>query len=288
MSRTSSILGWIILILAVIAGVVWWAAWREDRGGILTVSFLDIGQGDAIFIDSPSGRQVLIDGGAANGGVVRKLGEVMPWYDHSIDVVIGTHPDADHIGGLPAVLNKYHVDSIFQSSVLGSTPTWGGFEDTARAARASGANIFTAERGEVIDLGKGAYLEVLSPDRSVPHIDTNTGCIVTRLVYGKTAFMLSCDAPQSVENYLASLDGVGLHANVLKAGHHGSKNSSSPTFLGLINPEFGVFSRGCTNKYGHPAPEVVARFARFGIHMEDTCKQGTVTFISDGEKVTLR
>jgi len=289
-----------LLFLAVLTIIVWYAAIREDRHGLLTVSFLDIGQGDSIFIDAPSGRQVLIDGGRG-GEVLRRLSAVMPWWDRSIDLVIPTHPDADHIGGLIDVFARYDIGTIVHSSVEGDTKTFAAFNTAMKAelagAAASDVRVakeIVAKRGQLIDLGPStgsglhAYLEVLSPDRNVPHVETNDGCVVTRLVYGTTAFMLSCDAPQGVENYLVRLDGEELHANVLKAGHHGSKNSSSPLFIGFVAPEYAVFSRGCDNTYGHPAPEVVERFKDFGIPTSDTCTDGTITFVSDGSTVKKR
>lgn len=289
MRRSVQIKGAAILVLLLMTSCIWYAAMQEDHRGELTVSFLDIGQGDSIFIQAPSGRQVLIDGGP-NSSVVRELAEVIPWYDRSIDVVIGTHPDQDHIGGLIDVLRRFTVSTILHSSVEGDTKT---ARSLVSAMKQEGAQEVTATRGQVVDLGYGAYLEILFPDRDVARVETNTGCVVARLVYGDTAFMLSCDAPQSIENYLVALastplgtSGGSLHANVLKAGHHGSKTSSSPLFLGYVAPEYGVFSRGCDNKYGHPAPEVVARFAQFGIPTFDTCKDGTITFVSDGQTVT--
>src|SRR3954470_6966475 len=108
MQKSSAVLGVAIALLTCLSLCIWYAAVREDRRGILTVYFLDIGQGDSIFIDAPSGRQVLIDGGP-NSVVLRRLSEVMPWWDRSIDVVIPTHPDADHISGLIDVLSRYEV-----------------------------------------------------------------------------------------------------------------------------------------------------------------------------------
>ena len=282
MRKSSIVLGTAIFVLLCLTVCIWYAALREDRRGQLTVSFLNIGQGDSIFIDSPSGRQVLIDGGP-NGSVIRELAQVMPWYDRTIDLVIPTHPDADHVGGLIDVLARYSVSTIIQSSVLGSTAIWDMLE---RSIHAEGANIVTAKRGQIIDLGDGAYLEVLSPDRDVPNVETNTGCVVTHLVYGKTSFMLSCDAPQAIEKYLVALDGTSLHSDVLKAGHHGSKNSSAPIFIGTVDPAWIVYSRGCNNKYGHPNQETIDTMALFKIPTLDTCKDGTITFVSDG--VTVR
>ncbi|OGL72280.1 hypothetical protein A3D72_00610 [Candidatus Uhrbacteria bacterium RIFCSPHIGHO2_02_FULL_57_19] len=284
MRKSVRVKGIAILVLLTLTLCIWYAAIREDTRGLLTVSFLDVGQGDSIFIRAPSGRQVLIDGGA-NTGVLRELARVVPWYDRSIDVVIPTHPDADHIGGLIDVLARYRVDTVIHSSVEGDTKTFAAFN---RAVADEHAREIIAMRGQIIDLGKGARLEILSPDRLVPHVDTNDGCVVARLVYGATAFMLSCDAPQSVENYLVALGTSTLKANVVKAGHHGSKTSSSPLFLGYVAPEYGVFSRGCDNKYGHPAPETVTRFAQFNIPTADTCKDGTITFVSDGQTVVKK
>ena len=122
----------------------------------------------------------------------------------------------------------------------------------------------------------------------MPNLETNTGCVVTRLVYGNTSFMLSCDAPQAIEKYLVSVDGADLHANVLKAGHHGSKTSSSPIFVGYVDPQYAVYSRGCDNMYGMPHKETIATFEAFNIPTLDTCGQGTITFTSDGQKVSIK
>jgi competence protein ComEC len=284
MRRSSRITGHALIASVLIIALLIYAASREDRHGLLTVSFLDIGQGDSIFIDAPSGRQVLVDGGKGSL-VLQRLSSVMPWWDRSIDVVIATHPDADHIGGLIDVLSRYTVGTIVHSSVQGDTQTAAALEASMRK---EGAAEATALRGQVIALGGGAYIEILFPDRAVPHVETNDGSIVARLVYGDTVFMLTGDAPATVENYLAALDPASLHAGVLKAGHHGSKYSSGPIFLGTVGPQFGIFSRGCDNTYGHPAPDVVERFASFGIPTFDTCTEGTITFVSDGTAVTRK
>lgn len=284
---SARIVGVAIVVLALIAGVIWSAALAADRHGILTVSFLNIGQGDAILIEAPSGRTVLIDGGP-DTSVLRELGAALPWYERSIDVVIATHPDADHITGLVDVLLRYRVPYIIQSSVRGDTPIWNTLESTIASDKKQGTTVITAMRGQVIDLGDGVYLQVLSPDRSVPDVDTNDGCVVTRLVYGATSFMLPCDAPSDIEDYLVYLDGKNLHSTVLKAGHHGSDTSSSPLFIGFVSPQYAVYSRGCNNKYGFPSPQTVATFKRFSIPTLDTCLNGTVTFTSDGQKVYLK
>ena len=284
MRKSAQITGVVILILLLAVGVIWYAVNSEDRKGILTVSFLNVGQGDSIFVDAPSGRQVLIDGGP-DASVVRQLSAVMPWYDRSIDVVVATHPDADHITGLIDVLQKYRVGMFLTSSVQGTTQTWQTLQNTAQNM---GIKQVTAFRGQVLDLGEGSYIEILSPDRAVTGVDTNVGCVVARLIYGKTSFMLPCDAPQSVEEYLVDLDGSKLASNVLKAGHHGSKTSSSLVFVGYVQPQYVVYSRGCNNKYGFPNPETVSLFKKFNVQAVDTCDSGTVTFVSNGNTVSQK
>lgn len=281
MRKSTTITGIVILVLLLFVGVVWYACIVEDRRHLLTVSFLNVGQGDAIFIDTPSGRQVLVDGGP-DASVLRALSTVMPWYDHSIDVLVATHPDADHVSGLIDVLGRYQTGIFVTSSVEGNTGLWKTLQETV-----SKQNIqqIVAQRGYVFDIGGGAYMEVLSPDRSVRHTDTNVGCLVMRLVYGDTSFMLPCDAPQSVEDYLVRLDGHNLQSTVLKAGHHGSKTSASLLFVGFVEPKYAVYSRGCDNKYGFPDQETVDVFKKFGIPTLDTCQEGSITLVSDGKTV---
>jgi competence protein ComEC len=273
-----------IAVFAFVAVIIWQAVLREERHGLLSISFLDVGQGDSIYIESPTGIQVLIDGGS-DGTVIRRLSEVMPWYDRTIDLVIGTHPDADHIGGLIDVFARYRAGIVLQSSVLGTTATWNTFE---KVARVETRNFSDTKRGQIIDLGAGARLEILFPDRDVPNLETNTGCVVSRLVYGSTSFMLSCDAPQAIEYYLVELDGPKLKSDVLKPGHHGSKTSTSPLWVGYVDPEYAVFSRGCNNKYGFPHEETIATLNKFEVSISDTCEEGTVTFVSDGHKVVKK
>ena len=249
----------------------------------LTVSFLDIGQGDSIFIQSPTGRQVLVDGGPS-GIVLRRLGEIMPWYDRSIDMIVATHPDSDHVSGFIDVLARYDVKKILQSSVKGDTAVWHRLED---AMHAEGVPIIIAKRGQIFDLGGGAYLEVLFPDRALPDAETNTASVVARVVYGSTSVLLTGDSPKPIEEFLVELDRDALKSTMLKAGHHGSKNSSSPLYLGYVDPQYVVFSRGCNNRYGHPAPETVAVLGKFADPTYDTCLQGTITYVSDGINVKV-
>ncbi len=283
MERGTNILLSAILALVVLNGVVWQILFAATYGSTLSVIFLNVGQGDAIFIQAPSGVQVLIDGGP-DRSVLRELGSVMPWWDRTIDVVIATHPDADHVSGLVDVLERYRVSYILEPGVQADTPQAQSFLKTVAN---EDAVYMHARRGQEINLGDGATLKILFPDRDVSNLETNTASIVARLVYGETSFLLTGDSPDSIEKYIVQLDGRELASNVLKAGHHGSKTSSSLLFVGFVNPEYAVFSRGCDNTYGHPHEDVVAVFNRFETKILDTCIDGRVTFVSDGQNLTL-
>jgi competence protein ComEC len=212
----------------------------------------------------------------------------MPWWDRRIDVVVATHPDADHVGGLFDVLERYEVSYILESGVAHDTPQAESLFTAVTREVGSGAQQLLARRGQIVDLGGGAYAQILFPDRNVSGLETNTASIVMRIVYGQTSFLLSGDSPIVIEEYLVALDGKKLQSTVLKAGHHGSRTSTSPLFVGFVSPEWGVFSRGCDNEYGHPHQEVVALFEQFGVSTKDTCEDRTVTFVSDGTQVLVQ
>lgn len=250
----------------------------------LTVSFLNIGQGDAILITGPTGVQVLVDGGP-DSSVLREVGQQLPFWDKTLDAVVATHPDQDHIGGLPDILNRYEVGTILEPGIDNTTRAWIAFVDATNAELQSGARHMLARRGMRITLGGGAYADLLYPASDVSAVkDTNSGSVVMRVQYGATSFMLTGDAPAEVEQKVIAAGDV-LKSTVLKAGHHGSKTSSSPEFIEAVNPQYAVFSRGCDNRYGHPAPSVVELFQSLHIGIFDTCEQGTIDFHSDGQVV---
>ncbi|MBI2108916.1 MAG: MBL fold metallo-hydrolase [Parcubacteria group bacterium] len=263
---------------------IWYAVFKEERGDILTVAFLDVGQGDAIFIEAPNGNQMLIDGGGG-AQVLRRLGRIMPFYDRSIDVLLATHPDKDHVGGLPDVLNRYHVAMVMEPGVESDTAVYAQLEQLIE-----NKNItkILARRGMKLKLSEGVYLHVLFPDRDPSGMDTNDASIVARLMYGDTSFLLTGDSPQKIEQYLVSLDGSNLNADVLKAGHHGSKTSSSETFIGHTSPEYVIISAGANNSYGHPHQEVLDRFEVFGSVIMRTDELGTIVFESDGNTLHIQ
>ena len=251
---------------------------------MLCVVFLDVGQGDATFIQSPSGRQMLIDSGR-DDGVLRQLGEVMSFSDRDIDYVVATHPDADHIGGLAVVLDRFSVGNVIRTENESDTGVW---ETVERKIEEEGAVVHYARRGQRYDLGSNVYVEILFPDIDASELESNTSSIVARLVYGDTAFMLTGDSPKSIEEYLVLVEGENLESDVLKVGHHGSHTSTSELFLAEVDPEYAVISAGADNSYGHPHLEVTDMLFNFGVETLSTAENGNIVFWSDGESVILK
>ena len=247
----------------------------------LTVTFLDVGQGDAILVETPDGVQLLIDGGR-DGVVLRELAATLPWFDRTIDMLIGTHPDKDHIGGLVDVLKRYQVGTIITTENTGETITAKAYH-TALLSEA--ADVIMARTGQLYALGASTTLMVFSPANDPSMLESNTASIVTQIRYGDIAFMLTGDAPQSIESYLVTMYGPQLESEVLKLGHHGSKTSSAEDFLAAVNPQYAVVSTGVDNSYGHPATEIVARVSARNIPLVNTAEVGRITFQTDGVNV---
>ncbi|MDP2593693.1 MAG: MBL fold metallo-hydrolase [bacterium] len=271
---------WVLVILFISVLAVWYAILRESNDD-LVVSFLNVGQGDAIFIKAPNGNQILIDGGQ-NNAVLRELSKVMPFYDRSIDVVLATHPDSDHIGGLSSVLDRYDVSLFLETEARADTPAFLSLRKAVLSEmEEKGMKYLNPRAGQVIWLDKETRLVVLFPDRSTDGFETNTASIVAKLVHGDSSFMLTGDAPSSIENYLVSVYGKNLASTVLKAGHHGSKTSSSEIFVGFVSPRYAVISAGKDNSYGHPHKQVLDIFNKLNAMPLSTI-EGRVTFVSDG------
>lgn len=267
-------------ILAAANFFIWYAVSAEERNA-LTVAFMDIGQGDAIYIESPTHTQVILDGGP-DGTILSRLGELMPFYDRSIDMLIVSNPDKDHFAGFIDVLKHYSVGEVLEPGTVSQTETYKIFE---RAVKEKHIPDTLARRGMDIDLGGGAHLNILFPDRDVSGLSTNEGSIVAKLVYGDTSVLLTGDAPQNIEKYLVALDGKDLDADILKVGHHGSRTSTSPELLAAVTPVYAVISAGENNKYGHPHKEVITLLDKLHVPTLITFKEGTIVFESDGERM---
>ncbi|MBA4319961.1 MAG: competence protein ComE [Flavobacterium sp.] len=279
MFKFSKIKIYFLLLLLLTNGMIFYTVFAETRNNLLKVSFLDVGQGDAIFIESPSGNQFLIDGGP-DKNILNALGRVMPFYDKTIDMVLVTHPDQDHIGGIPDVLKNYTVETYISS---GATSSTGTFIELENEITKSNIKTEIARAGEIIDLGGGVYLKILYPNSTPKGKDTNEYSIVAKLYYGDSTFLFTGDAPTDVEDYLAKTLGKELKSEVLKVAHHGSRNSLSPEFLSAVSSQYSVISAGKDNRYGHPHKEIIDFLNSIKSKILGTYDLGDIYFVSDGQ-----
>lgn len=277
---------WAILLLFVVlfaglAVVIYVDITNKDRD-LLTVAFLDVGQGDAIYVETPAGTQMLIDGGP-DRSVLTELSKVMPWWDRSLDIVVATHPDKDHIGGLISVLENYQVDYYLESGQQADT---GVFDELAFVLeQEEGLQQILARQGMSLDLGAGVSYQVLFPSQVRDGLDRNIFSVVGQLDYGDVEVLLAGDIPLGVEQQLVQRYGDSLESEVLKLGHHGSDTSSSLELLQVVSPAMAIVSAGLGNRYGHPHDEVLDRVEKVNAKVLETAKQGTIIFHSDGETI---
>ena len=266
------------VVLVASAGFVLWPA-PAPR---LQVTVLDVGQGDAILIEAPGGQDILVDGGPGSA-VLRGLGDELAWNDRSIDAIVLTHPQADHMYGLIDVLDRYDVRRVLAGPGVQPSP---GFTAFASASAREGLQIETAAAGMSLDLGDGVRLDLIAPgaveaqDREL----NNTG-VVIRLTWHDVSFLLTADIEEPAEDALLAT-GQDLHATVLKVPHHGSRTSSTRAFLDAVQPSVSVVSSGKDNQFGHPAPDVVDRLDDYGA-VYNTAESGAVHFETDGERLWL-
>ncbi len=266
--------------LCVVAALIW-SANRGLPDGRLHIHFLDIGQGDGIFIETPSGRQILIDGGEDPQLLFTELGEVMPFWDRSLDLVVMTHPDADHKEAQIDLPSRFTVTTALETPVSHANPA----ADTWRASfAAAGADIQLQRAGGWIDLGDGAALWVLWPTEQAYVGDNaeNENSLVLKLVYGDFSVLLTGDAGLPAESFMMEA-GAPLASTVLKVGHHGSEGSSSATFLNQVDPLAAVIQVGAGNDYNHPHLDVLERLNGRLVLRND--QQGRIHIASDGRQM---
>lgn len=260
-----------LTVIALMGGLLLWHLSLLSKQA--EVVFLNVGQGDAILIIDGS-HQILIDGGRSGRELLARIGRHVPFWDRQIELVIATHPDADHIGGLPALLRTYRVLQIMTTGAESETETSRLFQEAIR--QRTGGPPLEVFRGTEIQLPSGGVLRIEYPlapiDGVVPDGDTNEGSIVARLTYGETSFLFTGDLPREE---MALVDEAPV--TVLKVAHHGSKHSSSATFLNQIRPKEAVVSVG-ENSYGHPDPGVLGRLEALGAIIRRTDQVGDVVY----------
>ncbi len=268
--------------LAIAAGIVWWAA-LDQPDGRLVVTMLDVGQGDAILVETPAGQHLLIDGGADGQRLMEELGERLPFWERSLDLVVLTHPQEDHLAGLVETLGRYEVTQVLATARDSESPTYEAWQTQIRR---QGITLTTARPGQRIDLGDGAVLRVLAPgDRALGASNANDSSLVVRLEYGDASFLLPGDVEAPGEEALLSSDS-SLNATVLKVPHHGSRTSTTPAFLRAVQPAVAIVSVGEGNPYGHPSPTVLERLDDALLLRTD--QHGAVRLSTDGEKLWVQ
>lgn len=274
----------ILIGLFVIAIAVWVFNFQETNGKFLKVKFLDVGQGDAEFIETPDRKQVLIDGGP-DLSVLEKLGKAMPFYDRYIDLIILSHPEADHLNGLIEVVKRYNIGAIIMTGIFRNTDQYREFLNIIKNKKIP---IYLAKSGGEIDFRNNIKMDILYPlDNLKGKIlsDSNNTSIVAKLVYGNFEALFTGDIEKSTENKLINSD-ADLNADVLKIAHHGSKTSTTDNFLKAINALVAVIEVGKDNQYGHPHQEVLERLKNLQIFQ--TGKDGDVEILSNGEKFVVK
>ncbi|WP_312507316.1 MBL fold metallo-hydrolase [Lysinibacillus sp.] len=242
-------------------------------GHDMRVHFIDVGQGDSILIESPNGKTMLVDGGVKGAGpqVVSYLREIGV---SKLDIVVATHPDADHIGGLIPVLNSMTIEQFYDSGKVHTSQT---FEEMLTLIDEKNIPYDVPTPGDNIKFDEDVTVKVLNANEQAS--DNNDASIVLKIVYGNVSFLLTGDAGIALEKEMMQYD---VSATVLKAGHHGSNTSSSEDFIRAVKPEVTILSYGKDNKYGHPHAEVVDRLKEIGSKIYATADIGTITVTTDG------
>ena len=249
----------------------------DSTGTIMEVHFIDVGQADAIFIDYGS-YEILVDGGnKGNGGQI--VNYIKPYVDGNIELIIATHVHADHIGGLADVINAYQVDKIIHSD---ETSTTIAFQNFYNAAMSSPNTSYIGDIDMAIDMGGGALFRIL--EMGDDYSNSNENSVISMIDYNDIEILLMGDLESSIENRnLNKFQDI----NVLKAGHHGSKTSSSQSFLNVTKPEAVIISAGLNNQYNHPHEEALQRFSAIGADVYGTFKSGHIVLTTNGNTYNI-
>lgn len=268
----------LLIFLFIIAIIIWIFVFKQEGNKFLKVEFFDVGQGDAIFIETMDKKQILIDGGP-DLSILEKIGREMPFYDRYIDLIILSHPEADHLSGLIEIIKRYQIGAIIMTGIFRDTEQ---YKEWLRNIERKNIPIYLAKSGGEINFNNGIRFDILYPFETLVGkelSESNNTSIVGKLVYNNFEALFTGDIEKSVENKLISA-GVNLKSDILKIAHHGSKTSTSEEFLKAVNAILAVIPVGKDNKYGHPHQEVLERLANLGIFQTD--RDGDVEILSDG------
>lgn len=268
-----------ILLMLILVNFFIWQAFFSERPSQMKVAFLNVGQGDSTYIETPFHQQVIIDGGP-NSAVLSEIGKLLPWYDKYIDVLIISNADIDHYGGFIDIIRRYKIGVIIESGTEGAAPSYKTLESLIESKRIK--HLF-ARRGDSLQLDSGIHIDFLFPDRELPNAKTNNASLISRLVFGSTTVMFTGDAPSNTLEYVAKTEGVKVKSDILKIAHHGSKSSASIPFISAVSPKYATISAGLNNKFGHPNVETMDLLKFFNVIPIITFQKGTIVFKSDGQ-----
>lgn len=275
----------VVLAALLVTAALIWLAVLQLPDGRLHIAFLDVGEGDATLITTPRGQQILVDGGPSPVALTSALGRQMPFWDRSIDLVVMTHADADHMTGLVEVLKRYRVDGWIEN---GRADNYGLYAECQKELNKEEVPRTVVYAGAKIDLGDGAVVEVLNPvtpsgPSSGAQADSNDQSVVLRLAWWQASVLLTGDIGAQAESSLLR-SGQSLSTSVLKVAHHGSNGSSSAGFLTAVQPGYAVISTGTGNRFGHPAAAVLDRLTQLGATILRTDQLGTIELVTDGRR----
>lgn len=267
-----------LLFIVLMLGVAVW----QSADGLLKVKFLDIGQGDSFLIVSPTGNQILIDGGP-DGKVLNKLGRYMPFYDKTIELIILSHPQADHLAGLVEVLKRYKIEKILTVNDEYDSAL---FREWKNLLNNKNIEFISAQTGQFVDLGGGAYFLVFYPFKEfngeiIDKEKINDLSVIGKLVYGNSSVLFTGDSEIKTELNLLRTN-LNLKSDILKVAHHGSRTSTHLEFLEKVNPYLAIISDGRNNRYGHPNKTILERLKDFGAEIFRTDILGDINLISNG------
>jgi competence protein ComEC len=246
----------------------------------MSVHFIDVGQGDSIYIKAPNGEDIIIDGGNKDGSDVVTYLKKQKVDD--IEIMIATHPDADHIGGLDEVLAAYKVEQIYAPKVSHTTEA---YKDFLNAVKKEKVKIQTAKSGVELKI-KDVTAKFVAPVKEYGK-DLNNWSAVLHVTYGKNTFLFTGDAEEKSEKDMINSK-QKIKAEVLKVGHHGAKETTTDSFLKTVQPKYAVISVGAKNSYKHPTNEVLNRLKKVKATVYRTDKHGSIVFTSDGKKLSIK
>ncbi|MFZ5969237.1 MAG: MBL fold metallo-hydrolase [Bacillota bacterium] len=255
---------------------------RIENGSELIVHYIDVWQGDAILIQAPGGKTMLIDAGENEMGEV-VLQYIMNQGIEKIDYIIGTHPHSDHIGGLDVVIDSLGVGEVYLPKVTHTTET---FKDVLTSVKNKGLKVKTAKAGIQLDMGAGISAEMLSPNMT-EYKDLNNYSPIMKITYGETSFLFTGDAEKQAEEEVLE-KGYNVRSDILKVGHHGSVTSTSDAFLAAVSPRYAVISVGKDNQHGHPHQEILEKLKQAGVQIFRTDEMGSVVVKSSGKNLTIQ